>query len=184
MKTIKDKEIAVFKDFQTAFGFKNPMQSPRMSKAVISVGVGSFKDKKKVDIVVDRLKKITGQKPVLRGAKKSIASYKTREGDIVGAVVTLRGKRMYGFVDKLLNVALPRTKDFRGISDRTIDEMGNITVGIKEHIIFPEATDEELKDVFGMAVTIATTAKNKKEARLFFEKIGFPFTKETKESKE
>jgi large subunit ribosomal protein L5 len=153
------------------------MQTPRLQKVVVSVGVGSFKDKKKIELVEDRLAKITGQKPARRGAKKSIASYKTRQGDVVGLQVTLRGPRMYGFLDKLLNIALPRTRDFRGIPVSAIDEIGNITLGVKEHTIFPEASDEDLRDVFGMGITVVTTAKNKEEAKAFLEHLGFPFAK-------
>ena len=117
------------------------------------------KDRNKNDFVMDRLAKITGQKPTLRVAKKAVASFKTRIGDKIGVAVTLRGDRMYGFIDKLFNATLPRTKDFRGISRTSVDAIGNITFGIKEHSIFPEIADEEIKDIFGMAVTIVTTAK-------------------------
>ncbi len=115
------------------------------------------------------------QKPTTRSAKKSVASFKLREGDPIGVTVTLRGARMYSFLDKLLNVALPRTKDFRGIDKKIVDDIGNLTMPIREHSIFPETGDEELKDVFGMAVTIVTTAKTKPEATKFFELIGVPF---------
>lgn len=175
MKTIKEKEKTIFKDLKDKFGYKNVMQAPHLVKVVISVGTGSFKDKKKNEIVSDRLSKITGQKTAPRGAKKSVASFKTRVGDIVGYQVTLRGPRMYGFLEKLINVAFPRTKDFRGIEKKAVDDIGNITIGIKEHTIFPEASDEEIRDVFGFAVTIVTTAKTKKEAEAFFEIIGIPF---------
>jgi large subunit ribosomal protein L5 len=177
MKTIQDKQKEAFGALKEKFGYKNPMQAPRLVKVVISAGVGSFKDKKKIDIVKDRLAKISGQKVAQKGAKKSIASFKVREGDPVGCVVTLRGGRMLGFLDKLVNVAIPRTKDFRGLSPKAVDEMGNFTIGIKEHTIFPETNDEELKDVFGMAVTINTTAHDKETARAFFEHLGFPFKK-------
>ena len=154
------------------------MQTPRVKKVVVSVGVGKMaKDKQKVDLVADRLAKITGQKPSPRGAKKAIASYKTRVGDKVGLVVTLRGKRALDFLNRLVHVALPRTKDFKGLSKEAIDEMGNYTLGIKEHTVFPETADEELKDVFGMAVTVVTSAKNKKEALSYLSHLGFPFKK-------
>lgn len=158
-------------------GYKNPMQAPRIMKVVVSVGVGSFKDKNKFKIVEDRLAKITGQKAAPRGAKVSIATFKSRTGDIVGYQVTLRGSRMYDFLERLINIALPRTKDFRGISPTAADEMGNYTLGIKEHTIFPETTDEELKDVFGLAVTIVTTAKSKEEVIKLMTHLGFPFKK-------
>ncbi len=175
MKTVKEKEKESFKTLKMEFGYTNPMQSPRLVKVVLSSGIGSFKDKKKIDIVKDRLSKIAGQRIVTKGAKKSIASFKVREGDPVGSQVTLRGIRMYSFMDKLLNIALPRTKDFRGLSVSSIDLMGNISLGIKEHTVFPETTDEELKDVFGIGVTVVTTAKSKKEAKAFFDLIGVPF---------
>lgn len=158
-------------------GYKNPMQRPRLLKVVISVGVGSFKDKNKFKVVEDRLARITGQKAAPRGAKVSIASFKSREGDVVGYQVTLRGQRMHDFLEKLIHIALPRTKDFRGISPTAADEMGNYTLGIKEHTIFPETADEELKDVFGLAVTIVTTAKSKDEVIAYLSHLGFPFKK-------
>lgn len=173
--TIKEKQSRAFKELQSKFGYKNPMQSPRLRKIVISVGTGSLKDKKKNDLVADRLMKITGQKPAIRAAKKSIASFKTRQGDPIGFQVTLRGPMMFGFLEKFLNIALPRTKDFRGISLGSVDGMGNITIGIKEHTIFPETSDEELKDVFGLAITVVTTAKSKEEALAFFRHLGFHF---------
>jgi large subunit ribosomal protein L5 len=177
MKTVKEKESTIFNDMKAEFGYKNVMQSPKLVKIMLSSGIGSFKDKKKIEIVKDRMTKISGQKPAIKGAKKSIASFKVRQNDPVGTQITLRGARMYDFLDKLLNIALPRTKDFRGLTASSIDEMGNISLGLKEHTIFPETTDEELKDVFGIGVTVVTTAKSKKEAKIFFEKLGFPFKK-------
>ena len=177
MKTVKEKEKVIFAELKPKFGYTNVMQAPKLVKIVLSSGIGSFKDKKKIDIVKDRLSKIAGQKISTKGAKKSIASFKVRENDPVGTQVTLRGARMYSFLDKLLNIALPRTKDFRGLTKSSIDNMGNISLGLKEHTIFPETVDEELKDVFGIGVTVVTTAKSKKEAEAFFELIGFPFKK-------
>ena len=154
------------------------MQVPRVEKVVVSVGIGKVaKEKGKLELVADRLSKITGQKAASRGAKKAIATFKTRLGDTVGYQVTLRGKRAEDFLNRLVHVALPRTKDFRGVSSDAIDEMGNYTLGIKENTVFPETSDEELKDVFGMAVTIVTTAKDKKEAKAYLEHLGFPFKK-------
>ncbi|MFA6536616.1 MAG: 50S ribosomal protein L5 [Candidatus Paceibacterota bacterium] len=173
----KEKQNKAFESLKGQFGFKNPMQAPRLSKVVISTGVGSLKDKKKLELIADRLGKITGQKAAPRSAKKSIATFKSREGDLVGYQITLRGARMYGFLDKLLNVALPRTKDFRGLNATAIDDMGNYTIGIKEHTIFPETSDEELKDVFGLAITIVTTSGDKKLTRAFLEYLGFPLKK-------
>ena len=177
MKPVKEIEKNTYEALKKEFGYKNPMQSPRLLKVVLSVGIGSLKDKKKIELISDRLTKISGQKPAVRGAKRSIASFKSREGDPVGLQVTLRGARMYGFLDKLNNVAFPRTKDFRGISKASVDNMGNITIGLREHTIFPETNDEELRDVFGFAVTIATTAKSKAEAASFLQAIGIPFNK-------
>ena len=167
-----------FKALNEKFGYKNPMQSPHLEKIVISTGTGSVKDKKKTELIADRLSKITGQKPAPRTSKKSIASFKVRQGDLVGFQITLRGKRMCDFIDKLVHIALPRTKDFRGISKTAIDQMGNYTLGIKEHTIFPETSDEDLKDVFGFGVTIVTSSKKKEETMAFMEYLGFPFKKE------
>lgn len=167
-----------FTAMKEQFSLKNPMQAPKLSKLVISTGIGSVKDKKKVELIADRLAKITGQKPATRSSKKSIASFKVRQGDVVGYQITLRGKRMYDFVDKLVHIALPRTKDFRGISKNAVDQMGNYTLGIKEHTIFPETADEDLKDVFGFAMTVVTTSKEKAQTLAFLEYLGFKFKKE------
>jgi len=174
---IKEKQKKIFEDLKERFGYKNVMQAPRLVKVVVSSGVGTKKDKRAQEVVPDRLSKITGQKVSIRGAKKSIASFKVRQGDPVGAQVTLRGARMDQFLEKLLNVAFPRTKDFRGLKTSCVDNMGNITLGLKEHTVFPETTDEELKDVFGLAVTIVSSAKSKEEAVAFFGEIGIPFEK-------
>ncbi len=177
-KLIQEQQKSAFKELKESMGWKNVMQVPRLQKAVISVGVGKVRaDKAKVALVADRLAKITGQKAAIRGAKKSIATYKTRTGDLVGYQVTLRGRRMQDFLNRLVHIALPRTKDFKGISAGAIDEMGNYTLGIREHSVFPETADEELKDVFGLAITIVTTAKNKKEAHAYLAHLGFPFKK-------
>jgi large subunit ribosomal protein L5 len=177
--SVKEVEKKAFEQLSKEFGYTNVMAAPRLTKVVISVATGSAmkKDRHRNDLVLDRLAKITGQKATLRKAKKSVASFKTREGDKIGVAVTLRGDRMFGFLDKTLNVALPRTKDFRGVNRTSVDNIGNITFGIKEHTIFPEIKDEELKDIFGMAVTVVTTAKTKEEATRFFELIGIPFKK-------
>ena len=157
---------------------KNVMAAPRLSKIVVSVGVGKQnKDKKRLELITDRLAKITGQKSAPRGAKKSIASFKVRQGDVVGLLVTLRGKRMRGFLSKLLEASIPRIRDFRGFDDKSVDEMGNLTIAIREHTIFPETADEDLKDVFSLGITFVTTAKNREEALAFFRGIKFPFKK-------
>jgi large subunit ribosomal protein L5 len=177
MEGVQEKIKTAFTALKGDFGYKNKMQAPRLVKVVISVGTGSLKDKEKVKVIQDRLARITGQKPSPRPAKKAIASFKTREGMIIGFQVTLRGQRMYDFLNKLIHVALPRTRDFRGLPIKAADEMGNYTLGIKEHTIFPETSDEDLKDVFGLAATLVTTAKNKKEAEALLRHIGLPLQK-------
>ena len=177
MKTTKEKNNTSFQHLAPKFGYKNRFQAPRLVKVVVSAGVGSQKDKKKLELVADRLAKITGQKAAPRGAKQSIANFKTRQGDVVGYQVTLRGERMNDFIDRLINVALPRTRDFRGLSAHSIDAMGNYSLGIKEHIIFPETADEDIRDVFGLAATIVTTSRTKDETMAFLEHLGFPLKK-------
>lgn len=178
MKTIKEKQAASYKALKEEFGWKNAMAAPRITKVVVSVGTGKSSDRKgRLELVSSRLAKITGQRPAPRSAKKSIASFKLREGENVGAAVTLRGERMWGFLEKFVNVAVPRTRDFRGFDRKAVDNMGNLTLGIKEHTIFPETADEDLRDVFGMAITVVTTAKGKPEAVAFFDAIGIPFKK-------
>ena len=156
------------------FGYTNVMQAPKVEKVVVSVGTGRVQDKAKIALIQNRLAEITGQKPSPRPAKQSIASFKLREGDIIGYQITMRGSRMMHFLDKLINLALPQTRDFRGLKVTSIDEMGNYTIGIKEHTIFPECGDEEIRDVFSLAITIVTTAKTKKEAEAFLRHIGLP----------
>lgn len=177
MESIKQRYIKSIPEIKSKLEIKNIMAVPKITKVVVNVGTGSFKDKKKNEVVVDRISKITGQKPVARGAKKSIASFKVREGDIIGYSVTLRGNRMFSFLNKLVNVAIPRTRDFRGIDEKSVDQMGNLTIAVKENTVFPESADEDLRDVFGMSVTIVTTAKDKKNALELFKTIGFPFKK-------
>lgn len=178
--TVKEKEVLAFEKMKGPFGYKNIMASPKLKKVVLNVGTGTMvkKDKNRNDAIGIRLAKITGQKAALRGAKKSIASFKVRQGDPIGIMVTLRGARMYAFVEKLINIALPRTKDFRGITRRAVDDIGNLTLGIKEHTIFPETADEDIKDVFGLSITLVSSAKTKKEGTTFFELLGIPFKSE------
>ena len=170
----QQKQQAAFATFKDRFGYGNVMAAPRLIKIVVSSGVGKAKDKKRNELVADRLARITGQKPSARPAKKSVAAFKSREGDIVGFQVTLRGARMFEFLDKLVHIALPRTRDFRGLPKTAIDGMGNLTIGIRESSIFPETSEEDLKDVFGLAVTLVTTAKGKEEAEAFFRHLGIP----------
>jgi large subunit ribosomal protein L5 len=175
---LQEQQKTAFDSLKGDLKWVNVMQTPKIEKVVVSVGVGKMnKDKAKVTLVADRLAKITGQKPANRGAKKSVATFKTRIGDHIGYQVTLRGKRAEDFLNRLIHIALPRTKDFKGIPTTSIDEMGNYTLGIKEHTVFPETADEELKDVFGMAITIVTTASSKKEARDYLAHLGLPFKK-------
>lgn len=178
MKTTKDLQTTAFAAMKEQFGYANPMQAPRLVKAVVSVGVGSVSDKKRQELIGNKLALIAGQKAATRLAKKSIASFKVREGQLSGFQITLRGARMFGFLDKLLNVALPRTKDFRGVSRSVVDDMGNATVGIKESGVFPEVADQDVRDSFGFAVTIVTTAKSKAEAQAFLVHLGLPFKAE------
>lgn len=178
METTLTKINGAYAALKGDFGYTNVMQAPKLEKIVISIGTGRVQDKQKEALIRDRLALITGQKPAARAAKQSIAAFKLRAGEIIGYQVTLRGARMQHFIDKLINIAIPQTRDFRGLKTTAIDEMGNITIGIKEHTIFPECADEEIKDVFGFAITIVTTAKNKKEAEAFLRHIGLPLKKE------
>ncbi len=177
MQTLTEKQKNAFTTLKEQFGYKNVLQTPKVEKVVVSVGVGKA-DPKKKELVADRLGKITGQKPAPRGAKKSIASFKVRQGDVIGYQVTLRGARMRDFLEKLIHIALPRMRDFRGLSVRGIDEIGNFTLGLREHTIFPETSDEEQRDIFGLSVTVVTTAKTKVEAEALLRHLGFPFKKE------
>ena len=174
MNISKQKQQDAFKTLQKDFGYTSPMRAPRITKVIVSTGVGKKRDKKVLEVIADRLSRITGQKAAPRAAKLSIASFKVREGDVVGYQVTLRGARMYDFLDKVIHVVLPRTRDFRGIKSSAVDSMGNLTIGIRENNIFPETAEEDLKDVFGLAFTIVTTAKSKEEATAFFKHLGVP----------
>ena len=160
------------------FGFKNEMLVPRLSKAIINVSFGKHsKDKDVIDSVAKTLTAISGQKPVFTKAKKSISAFKIREGMVIGAMVTLRSKRMYDFIDKLVNVTFPRVRDFRGIDDKSIDRTGNLTVGFKENVAFPEIKMEDVNNIHGLEVVIASTAKNRAEGLALFTALGFPFKK-------
>ena len=162
-------------ELKKELGIKNDLALPRILKVVVNSGTGKAKDKKRNELVSERLGKITGQKPSPRGAKQSIASFKLRQGDVIGMAVTLRGERMWGFLDKLINVAIPRMRDFKGLNPKSVDEIGNYTLGLKENSIFPETSDQDLKDVFGLSITIVTTAKNSKDALALLTHLGFPF---------
>ena len=183
METVQTRMEKVFDSLKGEFGYKNVNQAPKVEKIVVSVGTGRIDDKARIALIQDRLAKITGQKAAPRPARMSIASFKLREGEIIGYQVTLRGERMNDFLNKLIHVALPQTRDFRGLKTSSIDEMGNYTLGIKEHTIFPETADEDIKDVFGMSITIVTSAKDKKEAEALLRHVGFPLQKQETETK-
>jgi len=180
MSITKQRQQNSYSVLAESFGYTSVMQNPRIQKVVVSTGVGKKRDKKQLELVENRLAKITGQKPATRVARLSVASFKVREGDTIGFQITLRGARMYDFIDKLIHIALPRTRDYHGISTKAIDDMGNITIGIKDHTIFPETSDEDLKDIFGLAVTVVTTASTKAEADAFFRHIGMPLAETNK----
>lgn len=154
----------------------NPNAIPKVTKVVINVGVGrASRDAKELDAVVSTLERITGQKPVMTKAHKSIATYKIREGMAIGAMVTLRGTRMQQFLDKLVYAALPRVRDFRGITPDAFGTSGIYTLGIKEHLVFPEISGDSIEKIHGLAITIVTTAKNPAEGKLLMTSLGFPF---------
>ncbi|MCX6781517.1 MAG: 50S ribosomal protein L5 [Candidatus Magasanikbacteria bacterium] len=160
------------------FGFKNVMQVPKITKVVINVGVGKFlKEPNFIENVEKNLAKITGQKPVRTKSKKAISNFKIRENMDIGVVVSLRGAKMYYFLEKLLDITLPRTRDFRGISDKAFDGRGNYSLGFKENVAFPEIKAGEAEKTHGMQINIATNAKNKEQGRALLMKLGFPFVK-------
>jgi large subunit ribosomal protein L5 len=159
------------------FGYKSPMQVPRLEKIVVNMGVGeAAHDAKKLEAAVAELAAITGQKPIVIKAKKAIANFKLRRGLPIGAKVTLRGARMYEFLDRLVTIALPRVRDFRGVSPKSFDGRGNYAMGIREHIIFPEINYDKVDKVRGMDIIICTTAKTDDEARELLRSFGLPFT--------
>ena len=175
MSITKEKQKTAYDTLKGDLHYKNKLQSPRLVKVSISSGVGSMKDKNKIKVVNDRLARITGQKASARGAKQSIASFKVRQGDTVGFQVTLRGARMYDFLDKLIHVALPRTRDFRGLSAKSFDAMGNYTLGIKEQLIFPEISYDAVDKIKGLNITIVTSAKTDEESKALLKYLGMPF---------
>jgi large subunit ribosomal protein L5 len=158
------------------FGYKNHMEVPRLDKIVLNMGVGEgVNDRKKVELAAADLTMIAGQKAVITHARKSIATYKLREGQPIGCKVTLRRKRMYEFLDRLVTIALPRVRDFRGLNPKSFDGRGNYTIGIKEHIIFPEIDYDKAESILGMDIVVCTTAKNDDEARALLAAFNFPF---------
>jgi len=160
------------------FGYKNPMEIPRVEKVVLNVGLGdAVSNSKLIEVVANEIGAITGQKPVVTKARKSIASFKLRQGMPIGVMVTLRRDRMYEFLDRLMNVALPRVRDFRGVSPKAFDGKGNYALGIKEHIIFPEISIDKIEKVYGLNVCVVTSARTDDEARALLKYLGMPFRK-------
>ncbi|HZE70380.1 MAG TPA: 50S ribosomal protein L5 [Pyrinomonadaceae bacterium] len=168
----KDIAPAIAKEF----GIRNPMAVPRIDKIVINMGMGeAIANAKILDTAADELRAITGQKPVVTKAKKSIASFKLRQGMPIGVMVTLRGDRMYEFLDRLVSIALPRVRDFRGVSPKAFDGRGNYTIGVREQLIFPEIDFNKVDKLRGMNISIVTTARNDEQARALLKSLGMPF---------
>jgi len=185
MQKIKDKYYKdVIPAMQKKFGYKNVMIVPKLEKTVVNTGFGRMMGgkigddlKKSIAAIQTDLSDIAGQRVVLTKARKSIAGFKLREGTAVGAKATLRGTRMYDFLERLISVVLPRSRDFRGLSSSAVDERGNLTIGISEHLFFPEVSPEKLRDIFGLEITITTTARTRDEGIALFQLLGFPFQK-------
>ena len=174
LKTHYESEIR--KKLVEQFGYKNGLQVPSLDKIVINMGIGeAVNDRKKVDSAAEHLALIAGQRPVITKSRKSIATYKLREGQAIGCKVTLRKSRMYEFVDRLINIALPRVRDFRGLNPKSFDGRGNYSLGIREHIVFPEIDYDKAADIWGMDITVCTTAKTDAEARALLAAFNFPF---------
>jgi large subunit ribosomal protein L5 len=174
---LKDQYVKVIrKDLQTKFGYKNPFQIPRLTKISVNMGVGeTTADVKVIDYAVNDMALITGQKPVITKAKNAIATFKIRENLPVGCKVTLRGDIMYEFLDRLVNIALPRTRDFRGLNAKSIGEKGTFSIGIKEQIVFPEINYDKIDQVRGMDITFVTTGKNVEETKALLQAFNLPF---------
>ena len=177
MNRLKEKyETSIKKELTEKFGYTTPMQVPKLEKIVVNMGVGeAVHNSKALDDAIEELTVITGQKPIATKAKKSIANFKLREGMPIGAKVTLRGERMYEFLDKLVSIALPRVRDFHGISGNSFDGRGNYTVGIKEQLIFPEINFDKISKIRGLDIVVVTTAKTDEEGRALLSLMGMPF---------
>lgn len=166
-------------EMQKKFNYKSIMAVPRIKKVVVNVGIGKIvKDNDKIEEIMNTLTMITGQKPVKTKAKKAIAGFKIREGMEVGVMVTLRGARMWQFIDRVVNATLPRTRDFQGINRRAVDSRGNLNMGLKEHIIFPEVSPEKVRHLFGLQITVSTDATSQAEGLELFKLLGFPLKSE------
>lgn len=171
----------VVPELEKKFGYDNFLAVPKIKKVIINVGIGKLeKEKEKVKDIVESISIITGQKPLMTKSRKSISGFKVREGANVGVKVTLRGKRMWNFIDKLNNIAFPRTRDFQGIKISSISKEGDLNIGIKEQIIFPEISAEEAKNIFSLQVNIVTTTNNNKEGEELFRLLGFPIEENNK----
>jgi large subunit ribosomal protein L5 len=182
LKELYKKEIML--KMKEQFGYKNINSTPKVEKVVVNVGFGrQTKEKEALENIQKSLLRITGQKPLLTKAKKSISAFKLREGTVIGAKVTLRGQRMFDFLEKLVNITFPRVRDFRGLDDKNMDNRGNLTVGVKEHLAFPEIKQEEIDNAQGLEICIATTAQTKQEGLELLKLIGFPFKVEDKNNK-
>lgn len=169
----------VMPELKKQFGYANNLQVPKLNKVVLNVGLSKgLKDAAFLDIVESTLTRISGQKPIKTKAKKSISNFKIRQGMVIGMKVTLRGKRMYDFVEKLIKVTLPRVRDFRGLDWNILDKKGNLNIGIREHISFPEIRSDEIEKLHGLEVAVVSTAKNLEEAKALFVALGFPFKSE------
>ena len=178
LKTKYQKEVVA--GMMKEFGYKNAMQVPRLEKITLNVGVGeATQNVKAIDATVAEITAIAGQKPVVTRAKKAIANFKLREGVPIGCMVTLRRERMYEFLDRLIHVALPRVRDFKGISDRSFDGRGNYSLGLREQIIFPEIQADKVEKSRGMTITLATTAKTDEEGRALLKLMGMPFVSQS-----
>ena len=177
---LKDKDLAdVVPALQQKFGYTNPMQIPRLEKVIINMGLGDCKDNAKaLESAVEELTQIAGQKPLVTKARKSIANFKLREGMNVGAKVTLRGRRMEEFVDKLVSIALPRVRDFRGVSSKAFDGRGNYALGVREQLIFPEINYDKVEKIRGMEMIFVTTANTDEEAKELLSLLGMPFAQQ------
>lgn len=180
MMTIREKyNQEAIPEMKKKFQLKNDLSLPKIKKVVVNVGIGKFlKDASLVKEITESIAVITGQKPLLTKAKKSIAGFKIREGLEVGAKVTLRKRRMWDFLDRLILSAIPRVRDFRGIKKTSVDESGNLNIGIKEHLIFPEILPEQVKNIFGFQITVVTDAGSKEKGKELFARLGFPIEKE------
>lgn len=179
MNNLKEKyNKSVGPELRKKFGYNNIMAVPRLSKVVINVGTGRLsKEEKTLERMARDLSQLSGQKPLTTKSKQSIASFKVRQGAPVGLKITLRGRRMYDFIERLVNIALPRTRDFRGIQAKNLDRQGSLNIGIAEHSIFPEIQYEALKDIFSLQITVVTTAQKPEEALELLKLLGFPFVK-------